>query len=256
VWILQKETDLARSFKRIKKMGRLPFHYERPIFPLLLKQLLQKQRYTTKLADAFREVFGGLDNIGTRVRGNDISVVRLWEQKTVDDVISLTGNVSRFEGIYERVFEAYPNAQFSSAYTPTLCSNLVYDLNRIVENGFIPESLNELWDNFDAFWHGARRLAAHCHYDPDSVSAGVVQAETSDLKNPAKQGERADTPDKLMTKRRWKSEDVDLHIKEVFSFQDAELRRTYLFESGRSLAALIGGNVKTLDSEQATIFVL
>ena len=34
-------------------MGRLPFHslrsfhYERPIFPLLLKQLLQKQRYTT-----------------------------------------------------------------------------------------------------------------------------------------------------------------------------------------------------------------
>jgi hypothetical protein len=47
VWILQKETDLARSFKRIKKMGRLPFHYERPIFPLLLKQLLQKQRYTT-----------------------------------------------------------------------------------------------------------------------------------------------------------------------------------------------------------------
>jgi hypothetical protein len=53
VWILQKETDLARSFKRINKMGRLPFHslrsfhYERPIFPLLLKQLLQKQRYTT-----------------------------------------------------------------------------------------------------------------------------------------------------------------------------------------------------------------
>jgi hypothetical protein len=53
VRILQKETDLARSFKRIKKMGRLPFHslrsfhHERPIFPLLLKQLLQKQRYTT-----------------------------------------------------------------------------------------------------------------------------------------------------------------------------------------------------------------
>jgi hypothetical protein len=53
VWILQKETDLARSFKRIKKMGCLPFHslrsfhYERPIFPLLLKQLLHKQRYTT-----------------------------------------------------------------------------------------------------------------------------------------------------------------------------------------------------------------
>jgi hypothetical protein len=47
VWILQNEIDLAPSFKRIKKMGRLPFHYERPIFPLLLKQLLQKQRYTT-----------------------------------------------------------------------------------------------------------------------------------------------------------------------------------------------------------------
>jgi hypothetical protein len=36
-----------------KKMGRSPFHslrsfhYERPIFPLLLTQLLQKQRYTT-----------------------------------------------------------------------------------------------------------------------------------------------------------------------------------------------------------------
>ena len=34
-------------------MGRSPFHslrsfhYERPIFPLLLTQLLQKQRYTT-----------------------------------------------------------------------------------------------------------------------------------------------------------------------------------------------------------------
>jgi hypothetical protein len=49
VWRLQKETDLDRSFKRIKKMGRLPFHYERPIFFLLLKQLLQKQRYTTGL---------------------------------------------------------------------------------------------------------------------------------------------------------------------------------------------------------------
>jgi hypothetical protein len=28
-------------------MPGAPFHYERPIFPLLLKQLLQKQRYTT-----------------------------------------------------------------------------------------------------------------------------------------------------------------------------------------------------------------
>jgi hypothetical protein len=51
--ILQKETDLARFFKRIKKMGRSrfhslrSFHYERPIFPLLLKQLLQKQCYAT-----------------------------------------------------------------------------------------------------------------------------------------------------------------------------------------------------------------
>jgi hypothetical protein len=80
VWILQKETDLARSFKRIKKMGRLPFHslrsfhYERPIFPLLLKQLLQKQRYTTFLVVIMSPFVSADESIRERIEWIDIWV--------------------------------------------------------------------------------------------------------------------------------------------------------------------------------------
>jgi O-acetyl-ADP-ribose deacetylase (regulator of RNase III) len=50
-------------------MGRPPFHslrsfhYERPIFPLLLKLLLQKQRYTTGLTGAGRLPFKAIIHV-------------------------------------------------------------------------------------------------------------------------------------------------------------------------------------------------
>jgi hypothetical protein len=61
-------------------MGRLPFHslrsfhYERPIFPLLLKQLLQKQRYTTFLVVIMSPFVSADESIRERIEWIDIWV--------------------------------------------------------------------------------------------------------------------------------------------------------------------------------------